>query len=96
MAEVVDNLADERKKAEFDVGSMKIVWAGSPQAFDIADRMAKLVANDPVNQSLLLAYLFIYYCLFIVYCLMCIDRRYIFGIDSIISTFSKRLYYDGS
>lgn len=44
----VDCLADERKKAEFDVDSMKIVWAGSRSAFEVSDRISKLVANDPV------------------------------------------------
>lgn len=47
--EGVDYLADERKKAEFDVDAMKIVWAGSRHAFELSDRIAKLVANDPVN-----------------------------------------------
>lgn len=46
--EGVDYLADERRKAEFDVDAMKIVWAGSKHAFDLVDRMSKLVANDPV------------------------------------------------
>ncbi|XP_075478361.1 peroxisomal acyl-coenzyme A oxidase 1-like [Primulina tabacum] len=44
----VDYLADERKKAGFDVQAMKIVWAGSPHAFEVSDRISKLVANDPV------------------------------------------------
>ncbi|PIN21797.1 Acyl-CoA oxidase [Handroanthus impetiginosus] len=47
--EGVDYLADERKKATFDVESMKIVWAGSRHAFEVSDRISKLVANDPVN-----------------------------------------------
>ncbi|CAI9095738.1 OLC1v1031736C1 [Oldenlandia corymbosa var. corymbosa] len=46
--EGVDYLADERKKTEFDVEEMKIVWAGSRHTFEVSDRMAKLVANDPV------------------------------------------------
>lgn len=46
--EGVDYLADERKKAEFNVEEMKIVWAGSRHAFEVSDRMSKLVANDPV------------------------------------------------
>ncbi|WOG86311.1 hypothetical protein DCAR_0205513 [Daucus carota subsp. sativus] len=41
-------MADERRKAEFDVDSMKIVWAGSKHVFDVVDRMSKLVAADPV------------------------------------------------
>lgn len=52
--EGVDYLADERKKAEFDVESMKIVWAGSPHAFEVSDRISKLVANDPVIFLLLM------------------------------------------
>ncbi|KAL7123453.1 hypothetical protein ACP275_01G105700 [Erythranthe tilingii] len=43
----MDYLADERKKAVFDVDSMKIVWAGSRQAFEVSDRISKLVAADP-------------------------------------------------
>eukprot|EP01018_Ginkgo_biloba_P002585 Gb_39042 [translate_table: standard] len=43
----VDQLAHERKKAEFDVGAMKVVWAGSQSAFDVSDRMSRLVASDP-------------------------------------------------
>ncbi|XXG75820.1 hypothetical protein AAC387_Pa08g0310 [Persea americana] len=46
--EEVDHLAHERKKAQFDVEAMKIVWAGSRQAFEVADRMARLAASDPV------------------------------------------------
>ena len=46
--EGVDYLAAERKKAEFDVEEMKIVWAGSRHAFEVSDRISKLVANDPV------------------------------------------------
>ncbi|MED6113619.1 acyl-coenzyme A oxidase [Stylosanthes scabra] len=43
----VDHLAPERSKAQFDVDDMKIVWAGSPHAFEVADRMSRLVASDP-------------------------------------------------
>lgn len=46
--EGVDYLAEERNKAGFDVNCMKIVWYGSQRDFDISDRMAKLVASDPV------------------------------------------------
>lgn len=46
--EGVDYLAHERNKAQFDVDEMKIVWAGSRHAFDVSDRMARLVASDPV------------------------------------------------
>lgn len=46
--EGVDKLADERNKAKFDVNEMKIVWAGSRHAFELSDRIAKLVAKDPV------------------------------------------------
>nr|AQZ55555.1 acyl-CoA-oxidase-1 [Mangifera indica] len=43
----VDYLADERNKAEFDVNEMKIVWAGSRHAFELSDRISRLVASDP-------------------------------------------------
>ncbi|KAL1316042.1 peroxisomal acyl-coenzyme A oxidase 1 [Arachis duranensis] len=46
--EGVDHLADERNKADFDVEQMKIVWAGSRHAFDLSDRISRLVATDPV------------------------------------------------
>ncbi|XP_039005363.1 peroxisomal acyl-coenzyme A oxidase 1-like [Hibiscus syriacus] len=44
----LDYHAEERRKAEFDVEEMKIVWAGSRQAYEISDRVARLVASDPV------------------------------------------------
>ena len=44
----VDYLSDERKKARFDVEAMKVVWSGSREAFEVSDRIARLVANDPV------------------------------------------------
>lgn len=47
--EGVDHLSHERNKAQFDVNDMKIVWAGSREAFEVSDRMARLVANDPVS-----------------------------------------------
>ncbi|CAL5436943.1 unnamed protein product [Camellia sinensis] len=43
----IDHLADERNKAQFDVDAMKIVWAGSRHAFEVSDRISKLVAADP-------------------------------------------------
>ncbi|KAE9613132.1 putative acyl-CoA oxidase [Lupinus albus] len=46
--EGVDHLADERNKAQFDVDVMKIVWAGSPHAYEVSHRMSRLVASDPV------------------------------------------------
>ncbi|KAI3716853.1 hypothetical protein L1987_68048 [Smallanthus sonchifolius] len=49
--EGVDYLREERKKAQFDVEAMKVAWAGSRQAFEVSDRMAKLVANDPVFEK---------------------------------------------
>ncbi|KAF5795806.1 putative acyl-CoA oxidase, acyl-CoA dehydrogenase/oxidase and middle domain superfamily [Helianthus annuus] len=49
--EGVDYLGDERNKAQFDVEAMKVAWAGSPEAFEVCDRMAKLVANDPVFEK---------------------------------------------
>ncbi|KAG0457272.1 hypothetical protein HPP92_022123 [Vanilla planifolia] len=45
--EQVDHLAHERRTAEFDVEAMKVVWAGSRHALEIADRMGRLVASDP-------------------------------------------------
>lgn len=60
--EGVDYLAGERRKAGFDVDEMKIVWAGSRHAFQLSDRISKLVASDPVRFLLLLSleiYLFI-------------------------------------
>ncbi|TKY55474.1 Peroxisomal acyl-coenzyme A oxidase 1 [Spatholobus suberectus] len=48
MEGVVDHLAFERNKAQFDVDSMKIVWAGSRHALEVSDKMARLVASDPV------------------------------------------------
>ncbi|CAL9104623.1 unnamed protein product [Musa textilis] len=44
----VDHLAHERIRAQFDVEAMKVAWAGSKHAVDVADRMARLVASDPV------------------------------------------------
>jgi acyl-CoA oxidase len=44
----VDHLASERSKARFDVGEMKIVWAGSRHTFEVSDRISRLVASDPV------------------------------------------------
>ncbi|CAL5441983.1 unnamed protein product [Camellia sinensis] len=44
----IDHLADERNKAQFDVDAMKIVWAGSRHAFEVSDRISKLVAADPL------------------------------------------------
>ncbi|WJX55067.1 acyl-coenzyme A oxidase [Trifolium repens] len=49
--EGVDHLAFERKKAQFDVNDMKIVWAGSRQEFELSDRISRLVASDPVFQK---------------------------------------------
>ncbi|KAL2321548.1 hypothetical protein Fmac_025927 [Flemingia macrophylla] len=44
----VDHLAFERNKAQFDVEEMKVVWAGSRHALQLSDKMARLVASDPV------------------------------------------------
>jgi hypothetical protein len=49
MAEV-DHLAAERATARFDVEEMKVAWAGSRNAVHVADRMARLVASDPVSK----------------------------------------------
>ncbi|CAJ1928584.1 unnamed protein product [Sphenostylis stenocarpa] len=46
--EDVDHLAFERNKAQFDVGEMKIVWAGSREGFELSDRISRLVASDPL------------------------------------------------
>uniref|UniRef100_A0A5B6Z5R1 Acyl-coenzyme A oxidase n=1 Tax=Davidia involucrata TaxID=16924 RepID=A0A5B6Z5R1_DAVIN len=45
--EGVDHLTHERKKAQFEVEAMKIVWAGSRHVFEVSDRISKLVASDP-------------------------------------------------
>ena len=47
--EGVDHLSHERSKARFDVDEMKIVWAGSRDAFEVSDRIGRLVASDPVK-----------------------------------------------
>eukprot|EP00249_Psilotum_nudum_P020477 c27721_g2_i1 orf=399-2420(+) len=47
LSESVDFLADERQKAEFDVYSMKVVWAGGKDNLQLSERMAQIVANDP-------------------------------------------------
>jgi hypothetical protein len=47
----VDHLAAERAAAQFDVEEMKVAWAGSRHAVEVADRMARLVASDPVSSS---------------------------------------------
>lgn len=44
----VDELEHERRKAQFDVEALKIVWAGSRHIFEVSDRMAKIVAADPI------------------------------------------------
>lgn len=59
----VDYLADERNKAEFDVNEMKVVWAGSRHAFELSDRISRLVASDPVNYYILV---FIFDCVILV------------------------------
>ncbi|CAM8988893.1 unnamed protein product [Rhodiola kirilowii] len=43
-----DHLAHERSKAQFDVDAMKLVWAGSRHDLEVHDRIARLVASDPV------------------------------------------------
>ncbi|KAI5013635.1 hypothetical protein ZWY2020_037148 [Hordeum vulgare] len=42
------HLAGERSTAHFDIHAMKVAWAGSRHAVEVADRMARLVASDPV------------------------------------------------
>jgi len=56
MEGVVDHLAFERNKTQFDVEEMKIVWAGSRHALEVSDKMARLVASDPVNSSFVLQF----------------------------------------
>lgn len=56
--EGVDHLAHERKRTEFDVDAMKIVWAGSSHVLQVSERMARLVASDPVNLTQFLFRLF--------------------------------------
>ncbi|KAJ3672552.1 hypothetical protein LUZ60_007273 [Juncus effusus] len=46
--EGMDQLVEERGRAEFDVEAMKVVWAGSKHALDVSDRMSRIVASDPV------------------------------------------------
>ncbi|KAK9927610.1 hypothetical protein M0R45_024786 [Rubus argutus] len=46
--EGVDHLAQERSRAQFDVDQMKLVWHGSRHALEVSDRIARLVASDPV------------------------------------------------
>ncbi|KAF3601346.1 hypothetical protein F2Q69_00034363 [Brassica cretica] len=58
--EGIDHLADERNKAEFDVDEMKIVWAGSRHAFEVSDRIARLVATDPVSLLDFIDYMYDY------------------------------------
>ncbi|KAH9330201.1 hypothetical protein KI387_002309, partial [Taxus chinensis] len=44
----MEELATERAQATFDVNAMKIVWAGGQQPFEFYNKLANLVANDPV------------------------------------------------
>lgn len=45
---MADHLSHERSKAEFDVNAMTLVWAGGAHQLHLSQRMAQLVANDPV------------------------------------------------
>ncbi|OVA04669.1 Acyl-CoA oxidase/dehydrogenase [Macleaya cordata] len=47
MEEEVNDLANARSTAQFDVEAMKIIWAGSQQSFNVSDRISRLVASDP-------------------------------------------------
>lgn len=58
--EGVDHLAHERNRSQFDVNDMKIVWAGSREAFEVSDRMSRLVANDPVSNFCSTVFKFLY------------------------------------
>lgn len=44
-----DYLAHERSIAQFGVDSMKVVWAGSHHQLEMHDRIARLVASDPLS-----------------------------------------------
>lgn len=44
----MESLVEERKKAEFDVEALKMVWAGGAEPQKVADKMKQLVASDPV------------------------------------------------
>lgn len=44
----VDHLAEERATAQFDVETMKVYLAGGQREHDIGQKMAQLVANDPI------------------------------------------------
>ncbi|MCO5569524.1 hypothetical protein L7F22_023238 [Adiantum nelumboides] len=47
----MNTLAQERRRAEFDVDAMKVVWAGSVEQLHLSQRMSHMVANDPVFQK---------------------------------------------
>ena len=49
----VDHHAAERAAVRFDVEAMKVAWAGSRHAVEVGDRMARLVASDPVSDCFL-------------------------------------------
>lgn len=55
--EGVDHLAQERSKAQFDVDQMKVIWAGSRHTLEVSDRIARLVASDPVIGSSFISFL---------------------------------------
>ncbi|KAG6557960.1 hypothetical protein Mapa_000139 [Marchantia paleacea] len=44
-------LREERRKTQFDVEAMKLVWAGSAAHKKVADKIKSLVANDPVFEK---------------------------------------------
>lgn len=47
----MEDLAREREQATFDINAMKIIWAGGKEAFEFHNKLASLVASDPVFQK---------------------------------------------
>ncbi|KAE8783856.1 Peroxisomal acyl-coenzyme A oxidase 1 [Hordeum vulgare] len=45
------HLAGERATAHFDVDAMNVAWAGSRHAVEVADRIARIIASDPVSTA---------------------------------------------
>ncbi|GLJ17127.1 hypothetical protein SUGI_0296380 [Cryptomeria japonica] len=44
----MEDLTRERAQTTFDVNAMKIIWAGGQEAFEFHNKLASLVAHDPV------------------------------------------------
>ncbi|MCO5598086.1 hypothetical protein L7F22_052177 [Adiantum nelumboides] len=47
----MNTLAQEHRRAEFDVDAMKVVWAGCVEHLHLSQRMSNMVSNDPVFQK---------------------------------------------